>query len=71
MICSKRRVCASEKGLHLADVGGFAVDELLGQVFNLAVMISPLVHIFNALDHTTGIAQNHHICDFGVGIAIA
>ena len=71
MICSKRKFCASEKGLHLTDVGGFAIDELLGQVFNLAVMISPLVHIFDALDHTPCVAQNHHICDFGVGIAVA
>ena len=71
MICSKRRFCASEKRLHLADVGGLAVDELLGQIFNLAVMVCPLVHIFDAFDHTAGIAQNHHVRDFGVGIAVA
>ena len=71
MICSKRRMGASEKRLHLTDVGGFAVDQLLGQVFDLAVMVSPLVHIFNALDHTAGVAQNHHIRDFGIGIAVA
>ena len=71
MICSKRKFGASEKGLHLADIGCFAIDELLGQVFNLAVMISPLMHIFDTLDHTTCVAQNHHIRDFGVGIAVA
>lgn len=71
MICSKRGFCASQKGLHLTDVGGFAVDELLSQIFNLAVMVRPLVHIFNAFDHAPGVAQNHHICDLGVGIPIA
>ena len=71
MICSKRGLCASEKGLHLADIGGFAVDELLGQVLDLAVMVCPLVHIFNAFDHTSCIAQDHHVCDLGIGIAVA
>ena len=61
MICSKRGVGASQKGLHLADVGRFAVNELLCQIFNLAVMVRPLVHVFNTLDHAPGIAQNHHI----------
>ena len=71
MICSKRKFCASEKGLHLTDVGGFAVDKFLGQIFNLAVMVRPLVHIFKSLDHAPGVAQNHHVCDFGIGIAVA
>ena len=66
MICSKREFGVSEKGLHLTDVGGLAVDELLGQIFDLAVVIGPLMHIFNTLDHAPGIAQDHHVCDFGV-----
>ena len=70
MICSKREVCASQEGLHLTDVGGFAIDELLGQIFDLAVMVCPLVHIPNTLDHAPGIAQNHHIRHFGIGIAV-
>ena len=71
MICSKRVICASEEGLHLADVGHFRVDEFLGQVLDLAVMLAPVMHILQPLDHATGIAQNHHVCDFGIGMAVA
>ena len=71
MICSKRKSGASEEGLHLADVCCFAVDQLLGQIFDLAVMVGPLVHILQPLYHAAGIAKNHHVRNFGVGISIA
>ena len=71
MICSKRKFGASEEGLHLTNVGGFTINELLGKVLDLAIMVSPLVHIFNAFDHAPGIAQNHHVRNFRVGIAVA
>ena len=71
MICSKRKSGASEEGLHLADVCCFAVDQFLGQIFDLAVMVGPLVHILQTLYHAAGIAQNHHVCDFGIGMTVA
>ena len=71
MICSKRMVCASEERFHLADVGGFGVDELLGQIFDLAVIFFPMVHILQPLDHTSCVTQNHHVCNFGVRMAVA
>ena len=71
MICSKKAFCASEEWLHLPDVGHLGIDELLGQIFDLGVMLLPMVHVFQTFHHAPGIANDHHVRNFGVGASVA
>ena len=59
----------SKEPLHLADIGGLAVQQFLGQGPEQIVLAVELVQIFQTLDHATGISLNHHAGDFGIGVA--
>lgn len=61
---------ALEKGLHLPDIGGFAIQKLLAQDIYLLIISVELVLVFYALDHPSGVSLDHHSGNLGVSIAV-
>lgn len=61
----------SQISLHLADIGGLAVQQLLAQCVDLLVLLTELMEGFQTLDHAPGVALNHHVGNFGVGVPAA
>ena len=58
-----------QKSLHLPDVGGFAVQELLGQDPDLMILHFQLMEAPQSLDHAFRIALDQNIRHTGVGIS--